>query len=102
MNTANIDTEHIHCVPAMYELTDGIKTNVAEEIVCKTMQRKILYIYMCVYIHSFLFAYYCFFWKATTNQNPVHNSLSLSSFETHEQKHASARNIRMCVLVLIT
>lgn len=78
MNTANIDTEHIHCAPAMYELTDGIKTNVAEQIVCKMMQRKIIYVF------PFLFADYSF-WKVTTNQNPVHKLMSLSSFEAYEQ-----------------
>lgn len=37
MNTPDIDTEHVHCVPAVYELSDDIKTNVAEQVVCKMM-----------------------------------------------------------------
>lgn len=49
MNTANIDTEHIHCVPAMYELSNDIKTNVAEQVVYKMMQRKV-YIYFLFYL----------------------------------------------------
>lgn len=53
MNIANIDREHIHYGPAIYELTDGIKTNAAEQIVCKMTQRKIIYTYF--YIYYFLF-----------------------------------------------
>lgn len=78
MNTANIDTEHIHCVPAMYELSNDIKANVAEQVVYKMMQRK-FYIYFLFYLLIVVF------WKATTNQNPVHKPLSISSFETYEQ-----------------